>query len=80
MLRVALYPPLNPMLGYRAGLPDDPDPNEASPPLLVQSDFLDDQSGNLLAICRCRRFGTPKLRQVLAECQYLQAIGVSKRN
>ena len=57
--RARRHSPLHPVFAYRAGLPEDLDPDQAPPPLLIQSDFLDDQPGNLLAIRRGCCCGMP---------------------
>jgi hypothetical protein len=50
MLCVALHTALQPVLACRAGLPDDLDPDLATPPLLIQRDLLDHEPNNLLAV------------------------------
>ena len=50
MLCVALHTPLQPVLTDRTGLPDDFDPDVATPPLLIQRNLLDHQPNDLLAV------------------------------
>jgi hypothetical protein len=42
MLRVALDSSLQPMLACSAGLPNDSNPDESSPPFLIEYNVLDD--------------------------------------
>ncbi len=50
VLCVAMHSPMQPMLACRTCLPNNPDPDVAAPPLLIQRDLFDHQSNDLLAV------------------------------
>ena len=79
VLGVALHCPLQPVFTDGAGLPDHPDPHMASPALLIERDFLDDQANDLFALCRGGGRGVPQPRQVFPERQYRSAVVLRDR-
>src|SRR5262245_65962691 len=80
MLHIALHSSLRPMLACRTSLPDNLDPDAATPAFLIQGNFFDNQPDNLLAVRRCCRCGVPKSWQILTERQYLLPIIVGDRD